>query len=324
MKVIKAIFWSILAIAAVLGVLYLTGILYPDGEKAESYPNTDWMAALPDTRKLSEINIPGTHDSATQYIFPTYFLQDQNTSITEQLMNGYRYLDIRVALAGPLGEEELVMKNSFGQCRRGTAIWDETLTYHQVVRETLDFLKAHPGETVIFVVKPENSDDNPERVRELIEAEIEEDSKLWFTRNTIPLLREVRGKIVLCRRYEDGKGLNFNWEDQGDAAVLRDPAAPMDMSYTEKVYVQDRYHYSPDDKWNAFTGTLKDSKAGRNAFMLNFLSISYGTIPHPAKDAKDLNERFLQMPLQKGQIYGVMLFDFATPEIAAKVIGTNG
>lgn len=58
------------------------------------------MSQLDDNKRLSEMTIPGTHDSGT------YTLGDgpvdsaakcQTQSIAEQLNNGIRYLDIRLA-----------------------------------------------------------------------------------------------------------------------------------------------------------------------------------------------------------------------------------
>lgn len=46
--------------------------------------------------KLSELSIPGTHDSATQYLSLSPIFQCQDTDIQTQLENVYRYLDIRL------------------------------------------------------------------------------------------------------------------------------------------------------------------------------------------------------------------------------------
>ncbi len=302
-------------------LLYCTGLLYPGGKDVYPDPSrAGWMDQLSDDRPLSLINIPGTHDSGTRFIFPAYIFQDQNTSISRQLDNGYRYLDVRVALNKAGDGLEII--HAFGACRSGAAIWSGALTYDSVVADALRFLDVHPGETVIFCVKPERSGDDVNAVRALLEQKVAEAPERWFTENRIPTLGEVRGRIVLCRRYAGDLGLNFDWADQGDPTVLEDPIAVAGMdAFT--LAVQDRYHYGVEDKWNAVQYTLRNTTATENAFCLNFLSTAQGTVPHPRKFAAALNELFLAEELVAGERYGIILFDFADAELAQKVIDTN-
>ena len=65
-RLILRILAGLLALA-LLAALVLT--LLPLGETVEktALPGaTDWMAPLPDERLLSELTIPGTHDSTTR------------------------------------------------------------------------------------------------------------------------------------------------------------------------------------------------------------------------------------------------------------------
>ena len=160
----KTVFLVLLALILLALLGYTAGLLYPRGARAGDNSGLgDWMGRLDGKLRLSEINIPGTHDSATQYIFPAYFLRDQDTGVQEQLENGYRYLDVRVAL--DKNGEELKLIHAFGTCRRGAALWSKALSYDDFCDAALAFLDAHPGETVIFCVKPESSGDDPAAVR---------------------------------------------------------------------------------------------------------------------------------------------------------------
>jgi 1-phosphatidylinositol phosphodiesterase len=69
--------------------------------------------------------------------------------------------------------------------------------------------------------------------------------------------------------------------------------------------------------------TLRNTTATENTFCLNFLSTAQGTIPHPRKFARAMNELFLAEELVAGSRYGVILFDFADAELARAVIDTN-
>lgn len=313
---------TVLALLVLAAALYALGPLYPDGRgSGDDAGLSDWMGTLDGSRKLSEINIPGTHDTATQYIFPSWFLQDQDTGVAQQLENGYRYLDVRVALSKDGGD--LVLIHAFGRCREGASVFSPALRYDAFVAAAKSFLRAHPAECVIFCVKPEKGSDDVSRVCALLEERVAAEPELWYVDNAIPTLDEARGKIVLCRRYDGALGLDFDWLDQGDPAVLADPVEAHAISEGETLYVQDRYHYAVADKWEAVRFTLENCRAGGDAFCLNFLSTAQGKLPHPRGFAREMNALFGGYALEKGRSYGVILFDFASPALARQVIESN-
>jgi 1-phosphatidylinositol phosphodiesterase len=319
---VKRVLLVLLVLVVLAAALYALGALYPDGRAdGDNGGLADWMGELDGSRRLSEINLPGTHDSATQYIFPAYFLQDQDTTVARQLENGYRYLDVRVALSKDGGD--LLMIHAFGSCRRGASLFSGALRYNDFVDAAKSFLESHPGETVIFCIKPEKGSDDVARVRALIEERIALEPELWYTENRIPTLDEARGKIVLCRRYDAALGLDFDWLDQGDPTVLADPTEAHAINDAQTLYVQDRYHYAVADKWEAVRFTLENSRAGENAFCLNFLSTAQGKLPHPRSFAREMNALFAGYALEKGAHYGVVLFDFAEPALARQVVESN-
>lgn len=318
----KTIVLTLLALILLALLGYASGLLYPlGGGKGDNSGLGDWMEKLDGSLRLSEINIPGTHDSATQYVFPAFFLQDQNTGVEKQLENGYRYLDVRVALSKDGGD--LVLIHAFGQCRRAAAVWAQPLMYDDFVDAAKAFLEAHPGETVIFCVKPENSSDDASAVCSLIEKRIAEEPELWYAENRIPTLNDARGKIVLCRRYAGALGLDFDWLDQGDPAVLANPVEIHSINGMQLLAVQDRYHYPVEDKWDAARFTLENGRAGKDTFSLNFLSTAASPLPHPRSTAGEMNALFADYKLEKGGRYGVILFDFASPELARQVVESN-
>ncbi len=54
--------------AFLLGVFSFGGVYAADNAAVEDSLNgKNWMSAIPDERYLYEINLPGTHDSATAY-----------------------------------------------------------------------------------------------------------------------------------------------------------------------------------------------------------------------------------------------------------------
>ena len=101
-------------------VLTASPVVYADSNEEKELPaSTDWMAELSDESSLSSITIPGTHDSATAHIFPSFFLQCQKLEFAQQLEAGYRYLDIRVALEETEnGDNKLKFIHNFGTCKQ--------------------------------------------------------------------------------------------------------------------------------------------------------------------------------------------------------------
>ena len=57
------------------------------------YRNPNWMSSLPDSRPLSQLSIPGTHDTMARY--GGDIAQTQSMTLSMQLQAGVRALDIR-------------------------------------------------------------------------------------------------------------------------------------------------------------------------------------------------------------------------------------
>ena len=102
---------------------FLAGIA-PTEIMAEEASSADWMADVNGETMLSSMSIPGTHDTCTQYVGMSYIFKCQNTSVAEQLENGYRYLDMRLVLDGKGDKQTLILKHNFSKesCREN--IWD--------------------------------------------------------------------------------------------------------------------------------------------------------------------------------------------------------
>ena len=162
---------------------------------AKEISSTDWMADIPGDTMLSSISIPGTHDSGTQYISLSYILQCQDTSIQQQLENGYRYLDMRLAI-DENDDEEPVLKliHNMGDCRTAKSIFSDKLYLDAVLSDIYGFLDEHPTETVMVVVKAENEDDSIDEFQNLLYEYINANPQYWYLQNQIQhwMMSEVR------------------------------------------------------------------------------------------------------------------------------------
>lgn len=283
----------------------------------------DWMSRLSDSLPLNEIVIPGTHDSATQYVRLAFFSKCQALDIRQQLEAGYRYLDIRLELA----EDGFRLKHGFTDCLTGVMPWSDRLMLDRVLEQCYGFLEDHPTETVLFAVKQEHGGATVAEFETALQALTAQKPERWLLTDTIPTLAEARGRIVLLRRYEDQarlgaeSGLPLLWFDQGGNAdanlgLERNTAGGLGLC------VQDRYCYGTVDKWAVFCGGLSSGQILPGDISIHFLStkgtLAYG---HPYYFAARLNPRLTN--LAADQLRGWIVADFGDAPLAAHIYEAN-
>lgn len=322
--------WGAVALALVLSLSVFAGMDGSSVQAAEDHAE-DWMADIDGETMLSSISIPGTHDSATQYVGMRYIFQCQDTSIAQQLVDGYRYFDMRLVLDGKEDEQTLILKHNFAKCKEGGGLFAKALKLSNVLSDVYAFLQEHPSETVILCMKAENSKDDVAQVQNLLYEQIDQNPQMWYLANEIPTLEQVRGKIVLATRFEDAmelgqqkSGLHFYWEDQGDREIVDVPYALSAISDSASLWVQDRYNYDTSDKLDAIVDDLENCQAADDTFSINFTSTSgSGKVGHPKKYATTINDYLLSYDWQAGTSYGIVVVDFATKDLAKCIYETN-
>jgi hypothetical protein len=148
----------------------------------------DWMSSIEDSKKISEITIPGTHDSCT------YKASDiskcQNLTLQQQLEAGIRFIDIRCR-----------QFNDKFALHHGAEYLH--LNFGDVLKTCRDFLAMHQRECIVMSVKEEHDAAGNEKTFEEVFLEyVQSYPKLWSMGNTIPKFSDgIRGKIVLLRRF---------------------------------------------------------------------------------------------------------------------------
>lgn len=194
----------------------------------------EWMTALPDKvpkrspggntemrdMLISELTIPGTHDSGAISYVP--YVGCQMMTFRQQLENGIRYFDLRAGYGFRGNRPEPVIHHAFFRIFAktvGSSMWNipsyfDDLRVADVFNVFYDFLAQNPGEGIIVQVKRDDFN---------IEGKVHEQDDLvrfandiwglihipgaqgrWLFANRIPALREIRGKIQLVRRFIDG------------------------------------------------------------------------------------------------------------------------
>lgn len=313
--------WNLLWIIPLALILALAVMMYvlPAFEKVSSTKvsgSEDWMKALPDSVPLSEVVLPGTHDSATNNVQLAYFSKCQALSIREQLDAGFRYLDIRLGY-----DTDLTLMHGFVNCTVSGWPWAYPLTLERVLKDCSSFLKDNPSETIAFCVKYEHGDDTEENFARMLNKYVLNNPGLWYEGEAIPTVGEARGKIVLLKRFDDGgllPGLTFNWEEQkGFEDASKHTVANDNPAFT--LYVQDRFEYDTDEKWSAFINGFEGSAASPEEVSLNFLSTKgHAKYGHPFKYATKLNGK-----LDGTCFKGWVIVDFGSAEIAEKIYSEN-
>jgi 1-phosphatidylinositol phosphodiesterase len=168
----------------------------------------DWMSTLNGSHTLDKYSIPGTHDSGTQHTGDGA-AHTQNFGIADQLLDGIRFLDIRLDGITDF-DSDLVVKHGCILC---------FLSFGDVLNACKHFLAGHPGETIIMLVNKSGClfGDIASRFRSYLDRD--EYAGLFYLGEHMPKLDEVRGKIVIFRRFKSddpngmGVDLSDGWED---------------------------------------------------------------------------------------------------------------
>lgn len=258
----------------------------------------DWMSHLPDDVSISNISIPGTHDSGTfSYLGPIIesastkdrmeatiafrFVQCQHLDFKQQLELGVRFLDLRIMP----GED--------------FPLYHGTYALGINLREAMDvvdqYLDDYPSETILVCIKKENEDDLAQMSREL-KTWLDRRKRPLYVKAAIPKLGEVRGKAVLINRVQglDGNGIYLKLEDN---RIFDKVETQADAAKTEiKLAAQD--YYTPQTSWyqSNFKAKVKAieeayRKYATGTFDLRMNYMSAGNIPTrtPQQYAQDIN-----------------------------------
>lgn len=207
----------------------LTGIYLTQCAFVALYSSSNlnsWMQKMPNEIPLSFLSIPGTHNSPTHHKAPPS-VRCQAVSPWDQLQNGVRFFDLRVQPERPPDEALILVHSVFPISLAGKK------HFRDLYNDILRFLRENPSETLLLSLKREGTGDaTDQQLSKIIKDHyIARDPAAWYTEPRIPSLGEVRGKIVLIRRFglddslrgeHDGRGLGLDassWADNTPDAL---------------------------------------------------------------------------------------------------------
>ena len=156
-----------------------------------------WMTAIDDDTKIAMLTIPGTHDAATSTCAGPG--KCQTLTISGQLEHGVRAFDLR-----PTMDNNSTLGNIYH------SILDTGVSMGDAMEYFDSFLKAHPGEGIIVIMRYESE-------RQIFGSIAEDNYKtamknfLWDNRiyqsrmaafNKSMTMKDLRGKILIISRND--------------------------------------------------------------------------------------------------------------------------
>ncbi|WP_255293913.1 phosphatidylinositol-specific phospholipase C [Bacillus toyonensis] len=173
------------------------------------YQNATWMSKLEDSKKISELSIPGTHGSMALHgasFIDENLTRNQTMNLSQQLQSGIRYVDMRVKR----------VKDSFAMQH---GIINQKAMFEDVLTETIQFLKDHPKETILMRLK-EDTDPEPGSLsfEQIFKNYKDRNASYFWDPNSVlssernnPELGDVRGKIVLLQNFTASQEYGINY-----------------------------------------------------------------------------------------------------------------
>ncbi len=294
-----------------------------------------WMGDIDDNTLLSSVSIPGTHDTGALRIGGIYDLgTTQDHTIKQQLQAGVRFFDIRLG-------------NKRGKLEVYHNFLKQGITCEQLFDDCREFLQNHPTECILMSIKQEHGDS----ITDTLVQKIKQEPELWYTRYAVPTVGEVRGKIVLFRRFdcEEEMGVNLR---SGMPNKIKTQISPKwnnglyrknmypyesgfrDFDFGVHCFVQDYYNLRIKSNivegWKAIVDCFEYAKsADKDTYVINFTSCYYNlsaNIPLPnARAAAEAMHEYLNeyLPKHPKDDYRIVLFDFVDEELSKSIYLAN-
>mmetsp|Transcript_107519 Transcript_107519/g.302630 ORF Transcript_107519/g.302630 Transcript_107519/m.302630 type:complete len:703 (+) Transcript_107519:72-2180(+) len=267
------------------GVARLRNVKLPffHSDPEESHP--DWMKDVSDETLVTELYLPGTHE--TMALHGGELAKCQDWRLDQQLRSGIRAMDIRVKHDGdnlPIYHGPIHQESD----------WDE------VVRIVEDFLEHYPSEVVFMRVRKEGESGNHRRD---FDGEVRSrlrNTNRWYDARTWDTLGHVRGKCIFVQH--------------GSALAL----------YAQTLDVQDAWQEADDSKKARIVRDHAHKPRNNNTLYLSYLSAAgsdHFCYKVPSALAIQMNKVLYDDWLGAGQ--GIYMMDYPGQGIIDRLIARN-
>ena len=248
----------------------------------------DWMKDIPDNTRLSQMTIPGTHDSCS--LFGICCARTQTWTLVEQMRAGLRFFDIR-------------LRRIDNTLRAYHGFVDQKETFDHILIYAFDFLDKNPTETIIMEIISEYEPKNSTKsFRELYEDDTKTyNDKIVSYNNKDITLGEIRGKLLVVKVFEGSTSRIPNFLIQNSWSV------------NFICYMNKKKRKIKENLHRAIA--IND-----NQIILNYLSASSDyAMMTPYTAAKQCNE----IPMRYHGRLGIVLADYPGEDLIEHLINQN-
>ena len=303
-----------------------------------------WMTAIDDDTKIAMLTIPGTHDAATSTCAGPG--KCQTLTISGQLEHGVRAFDLR-----PTMDDNSTLGNIYH------SILDTGVSMEDAMKYFDSFLKAHPGEGIIVIMRYESE-------RQFLSPSIAEDNYktamknfLWDSRiyqsrmaafNRSMTMKDLRGKILIISRNDLSPVSTFEtaYTQWSHSNSVGEALQIYGTGGLGRIYVQDMY--SAEKNGNSSEAdflakkkelvcklldiTVPFKEGDQNNWVINYCSGYAGSVFNSdsyAKNAASTNPAALEhirANTEKG-FTGIVMMDYAgtdTYEVGGSSFNVSG
>lgn len=263
---------------------------YDDTPEPE-FLNPSWMSLLPDDQPLSEVSMPGTHN--TMALYGGVYAECQSWSLASQLRAGVRFLDVRV-------------RHVNGNLTIHHGVSYQRAHFGHVLEGVADFLTEFPTETVLMRVKEEFSEtgDIYGAVVDYIHRFAHWDM-LWHSR-MVPTLGEARGKLIIMQDFQ-GPDLGMRYRSMDIADDWKVPTI---------VHVK--------EKWQSVYNHLEEAPGGNLAQIFLTFSSGAGVLAFPRAVAQRIHPQLYEYLMSKSQNpnqrLGIICMDYPSAPMIQMII----
>ncbi|KAM4631283.1 1-phosphatidylinositol phosphodiesterase [Polymixia lowei] len=288
---------TLFELVVLIGVIGLSdgAIQRPDYDDTSTpeFFNPSWMAGIPDSWPLSEITMPGTHN--TMALYGGALAECQSWSLASQLRAGVRFLDVRV-------------RHVRGNLTIHHGVSYQRAHFGHVLEGVADFLNQHPSETVLMRLKEEFSEtyDIYGAVVSYIHRYAHWDL-LWHSR-LMPTMGQARGKLIVLQDFS-GPDLGMRY---GSLDIADDWKVPTLLHVPEK--------------WQSVHEHLEAAPAGNKAMIFLTYASGAGVFAYPNAIAQRINARvydYLTAKMGQNQRFGIITMDFPAAPLIQMIIDFN-
>ena len=299
----------------------------------------DWQGDLDEDTPITEINIPGTHDSAMfgigSGIFDGVgFAHNQDLTFEQQLNIGVRYIDGRFCYEDEKNPDET--ENIF--CCHGGYIPEmnnKDISLKDMLNELNKFLDKHPTEFIFLPYKCESEEDMKSAELNALLTSIfydyvnskSERYMMALPGGRVPTVKEAQGHIIFTINSNSGIFCDYctlaNTYSKGTDEKVKELSRVFDINNVRPLTKESRRYSRNSDK---------GPECDRSPRLIH-TSCYQAPFRTPARTSADIYKWILgkvekldgvaHPTFHKGYYYGIVLFDYVKEDECRLIINLN-